>query len=247
MGPGYAELCRKPGSLLHWVVCGLKAGVTHLEHWGYVLSVSLRIRVFGSSCLKNCFLTKEIDCGHFPQHFLNPMSQKHKLISCIFTVLSTDLRERQLLDTSLWMQNSTVWWCVKSGTECTISYKDQEAQLWKLPAVEGVSGPVKATSCNEYSSSHWLFAGGLEAGRGGWLDYWLVFSVWCEWKGGGVGRGSGPGCGAFLELLLCLICKHWCWGIVCSHTYVPSYLCPSYHLGDSVWGLRNSYSKSQLC
>lgn len=86
----------------------------------------LRIGVFGFSCLKNS-LTKEIDYGHFPQHFLNPVSQKHKLISCVFKVLSADLRGQQLLDTSLKAkQYSTVVWC---DTECIVSYKDQEAQL----------------------------------------------------------------------------------------------------------------------
>ena len=47
---------------------------------------------------EQCVLNKEN--GHFPQH-LKSVSQMCKLISCIFKVLSNDLRGQQLLDTSL--------------------------------------------------------------------------------------------------------------------------------------------------
>lgn len=169
-----------------------------------------------------------------------------KLISCIFKVLSNDLRGQQLLDTSLWRLNSAICWCFKSHPEHIISYKEQKTQFWRLPAAEGASRPFQAAGCNVYSSSHWLLLHRLEADRGGWLDLWLVFSVWCEWKGG---RGGSEETVLGMELF-------WCKPFPCvwfASTGVGGLRFPNlywhlgYCVGDSVWGLRNCYSKMQLC
>lgn len=164
----------------HGVVCRLKAGVTHLEHWDCLLCAvsSMNWDLWTEElCLfnkANCIM------DIFHTVFLKPMSQMHKLISCIFKVLSNDLRGQQLLDMSLWSLNSTICWCFQSDPECIMSRKPSfdGYQLQKAPQDQF------ELQANIQSSSHWLLMRGLEADRGGRLDYWLVFCVQTEWEGG---------------------------------------------------------------